>query len=194
VNPIRLRTLVAIALLLALVAFGAGCQGIPGLPIGFAPNPSESDIARWALFLPNPADQNELNVRYDQHDNIWNLVPHNKDTCPIICYSPHYNNYQAGLLTESEWGKFLLKFYRAKCKAEDDCHCKELLGLAVEPAPDPVPVAEPAPSAPSHTAPAAPSPPVTIPAAPSVAVPDVDDLKAKINAAIANWLKSKGLK
>jgi hypothetical protein len=201
-NTLRPRTWLAIALLAALALANAGCQGLPWVPIGFAPNPTKSDIQVWSTFLPEPAEAAELIIRHGQHKNVYDGRVHTGDTCPFLIYSPKYNNWKAGALGDADWGEFLLHFFRAKHKEEKGCKCDALLGI-VKPAPapaiEPANEAERPPSTPpaASVPPVAPSPaapPATVPAVPTtpaVDLPDADDLEAKLKAALNDWINKR---
>ncbi len=120
-----IRKLLCVAVLCLVVA---GCTGgaFPGAPPGFLAEPSREHIEAMAALLP-PQQARELLVYNDQHDKVWGLEKHVKDTCPFITYWPAYIKHDSGQWSDLKWAEFLHEFFEDKHKEEGHCDCDELL-------------------------------------------------------------------
>ncbi len=215
-NTIRLRTLILIGLLLALVA--AGCNGLPG-GIGIPPEPTQALIDGVKVNLSvDDANGTQILFKYYHEfltDGVHNVsgkfkLPSGKSvqggTCPILVYNPQRLAHESGELSDADWASFVMQFLRAKMKqdlvgkrdkAQADLVAAGLPywygGQPKPPAPTPVaPSTPPAVPNPVTPTPAATSPPVTPPAVP--AVPSKDALMDTIKGMLEAYLKAKGKK
>ena len=132
-----------------------------------------------------------------------------------MVYQPKFSAHQVGTLSDADWAKFLVKFYKAKYKqnlngkqkrAQADLAAAGIPDWVVKQRPppalpvvEPVNEAEPPPSEPPVPtkplpAPTPVKPPTTAPAVPgvpSVAIPDTDSLEAELRRKIDEWLNRK---
>ena len=119
-----------------------------------------------------------------------------------MVYQPKFSAHQVGTLSDADWAKFLVKFYKAKYKqnlnhkqkrAQADLAAAGIPDWVVKQRPPTPPGEPPVPTKPLP-APTPVKPPTTAPAVPrvpSVAVPDTDSLEAELRRKIDEWLNRK---